>query len=252
MTEFFETNAGRRIAYEYVDGDGPGVVFLSGFMSDMSGSKAIDLAAWARETGRAFLRFDYSGHGQSSGAFTDGCISEWADDAKEIILAKTKGPQILIGSSMGGWISLLVAKALPEKVAGFVGIAAAPDFTENMFDHALTDAQRAEVMEQGQTLLESEYDDPYPITKRLIEDGRTQFVMDQTLEMNMPVRLLIARGDAIVRTETQLAILDKLNSDDARFTVVKGGDHSFSGPRELRLIRKTIHSVTMAIQHGED
>ena len=148
---------------------------------------------------------------------------------------------------MGGWISLLVMKTIPQKVAGFVGIAAAPDFTDDMFNHALTEEQRAEVMGQGQTLLASEYDEPYPITKKLIEDGREHFVMGEVIPCSVPVRLLIARGDAVVRTETQLALLDVLETDDGRLTVVKGGDHSFSGPAELRLLRKTVHSVTQAI-----
>ncbi|MEO1562835.1 MAG: alpha/beta fold hydrolase [Pseudomonadota bacterium] len=245
--DFFETKAGRRLAYEYVPGNGPGVVFLGGFMSDMTGSKASDLSNWARESGRAYLRFDYSGHGQSSGAFTDGSIGDWTEDAVNIISDLTRGPQILVGSSMGGWISLLVMKTIPQRVAGFVGIAAAPDFTDDMFNHALTEEQRAEVMGQGQTLLASEYDEPYPITKKLIEDGREHFVMGEVIPCSVPVRLLIARGDAVVRTETQLALLDVLETDDARLTVVKGGDHSFSGPAELRLLRKTVHSVTQAI-----
>ncbi|MEM9210428.1 MAG: alpha/beta hydrolase [Pseudomonadota bacterium] len=251
MTDFFETPSGRRIAYEKVMGSGPGVVFLGGFMSDMTGSKATYLESWARETGRAFLRFDYSGHGQSDGNFTDGCIGDWADDAVSVISALTDGPQILVGSSMGGWISLLVMKAMPEKVTGFVGIAAAPDFTEDMYNNALSDEQRRDVMEHGQTLLESEYDDPYPITKKLIEDGRNHFVMGSPISNDIPVRLLIARGDAIVRTETQLAILDAFAHDEVRLTVVKGGDHSFSGQRELQIIRKAIHSVLMTAKHAE-
>ena len=250
MTDFLETKSGRRIAYSRVHGKGIGVVFLGGFMSDMTGSKATYLEAWAKDTGRPFVRFDYSGHGQSSGAFTDGSIGDWAEDAMAIVSELTEGPQILVGSSMGGWISLLVARHMPQRVAGFVGVAAAPDFTDDMFYHALSDAQRTEVMEQGQTMLDSEYDDPYPITKRLIEEARPQFVMNKPLALNCPVRLLIARGDAIVSVQTQLSLLDHLSSDDVRATIVKGGDHSFSAPENLTLIRKTIHSVTMAIEHG--
>ncbi|MEO0344100.1 MAG: alpha/beta hydrolase [Pseudomonadota bacterium] len=249
MAEFLESPSGRRIAYSYTKGDGPGVVFLGGFMSDMAGSKATFLEKWAKETRRAFVRFDYSGHGQSDGAFTQGAIGDWTDDALAVVDQLTQGPQILVGSSMGGWISLLVAKARPERIAGFVGIAAAPDFTEDMFNHALSEAQRTEVMEQGQTLLASEYDDPYPITKRLIEEGRNNFVMSAPLSVSGPVRLLVARDDAIVTAETQLALLDHILSEDVRATIVKGGDHSFSSPENLTLIQKTIHSVTEAIAH---
>ena len=132
MTEFLTTPQGRRIAYHRTAGQGPGVVFLGGFKSDMTGTKALHLQAWAEATGRAFLRFDYSGHGQSSGDFLDGCIGDWAGDAQAAIAALTTGPQVLVGSSMGGWMALLAAKAMPERVAGLVGIAAAPDFTEDL------------------------------------------------------------------------------------------------------------------------
>ena len=158
MPEFLQTKEGRSIAYHRHDGFGPGLVFLGGFKSDMTGTKAIHLEAWCRNQGRAFLRFDYSGHGESSGAFTDGCLSDWADDAFAAISELTDGPQILVGSSMGGWVSLLMAKRMPEKIAGMVTIAAAPDFTEDSMWGSFTDAQKAELA-AGQVALPSDYGD---------------------------------------------------------------------------------------------
>ncbi|MBN2759277.1 MAG: alpha/beta hydrolase, partial [Rhodobacteraceae bacterium] len=149
MVEYLSTDTGRRLAYHKSDGRGPGIVFLGGFMSDMSGTKAVWLEDWARAQGRAFLRFDYSGHGESSGAFTDGCIGDWAADAMAALTALTEGPQVLVGSSMGGWIALLLARAIPERVHALVGIAAAPDFTEDSMWPGLSDAQRAEIMDKG-------------------------------------------------------------------------------------------------------
>ena len=149
MTEFLTTPQGRRIAYHRTEGQGPGVVFLGGFKSDMTGSKAQHLQAWAEATGRAFLRFDYSGHGQSEGDFLEGCIGDWAADAQAAIASLTTGPQVLVGSSMGGWMALLAAKAMPGRVAGLVGIAAAPDFTEDLMWAGFSDAERDAILEEG-------------------------------------------------------------------------------------------------------
>ena len=142
MVAYLDTKDGRRIAYEMSSGAGPAIVFLGGFKSDMTGTKAQHLEAWAKRQGRAFIRFDYSGHGQSSGDFTEGCISEWADDAAAI-LDMLRGKLILVGSSMGGWISVLMARQMPERIAGLVTIAAAPDFTEDSMWDGFTDAQKA-------------------------------------------------------------------------------------------------------------
>ena len=248
MTQFLQTASGRKIAYNQTDGNGPGIVFLGGFMSDMGGTKATYLENWAKRKGRAYVRFDYSGHGESEGAFTDGCIGDWAEDAMAVLSELTNGPQILVGSSMGGYIATLVAKSMPDRVAGLVGIAAAPDFTEKSFWAGFSEDQRAEVMEQGVTHVPSDYGDPYPITKRMIEDGRKHQVLDAPLTLDMPVRLLIARGDAVVSVETQMALLDHVQSPDVRCTIVKGGDHSFSQPDDLKLIATTIHSVTMSLE----
>lgn len=244
--DIFEAASGRKIAYRKTDGKGPGVVFLGGFKSDMEGSKATYLERWAREKGRDFLRFDYSGHGASSEKFEEGCIGEWADDAQEIILEHTGGPQILVGSSMGGWVALLMAKRIPEKIAGLVGIAAAPDFTEDSMWDGFSDSQKATIMETGQLALESDYsDEPYIITRKLIEDGRNQLVLRSPLKLPFPARFLHGTDDTDVRISVALRLLDHVHGDDVRLTLVKGANHSFSEPENLTMIRRAIHSVTM-------
>lgn len=245
--DHLKTPQGRSIAYHRTTGDGPGVVFLGGFRSDMEGTKALWLQDWAERQGRAYLRFDYSGHGQSSGAFEDGAIGDWFEDALAAITALTEGPQILVGSSMGGWIAALVAREMPERVAGFVGIAAAPDFTEDGMWARFDAAQRAQLMEAGQVELPSDYDDgPYVITRRLIEEGRERLVLRAPLPMPFPVRLLQGTEDEAVSRETALRLLDHIDGPDVRLTLVKGADHRFSTPDCLRLIAHAIHSVTMA------
>lgn len=244
----FETTTSRKIAYCKSSGTGPGVVFLGGFMSDMAGTKATYLESWAKEQNRAFLRFDYSGHGQSSGAFQDGCIGEWADDAQQAIMALTDGPQILVGSSMGGWIALLMAKRIPQKIAGLVGIAAAPDFTEDSMWDGFSGAQKAAIMSDGHLALASDYsDEPYIITKKLIEDGRNQLVLREPLSLPFPTRFLHGTADADVDISVALRLMDHVQGDDVRLTLVKGADHSFSTPENLQMIRRAIHSVTMKV-----
>ncbi|MDO5657147.1 MAG: alpha/beta fold hydrolase [Paracoccus sp. (in: a-proteobacteria)] len=244
MTEFLDTPSGRRIAYAQQPGGGPGVVFLGGFKSDMRGSKAEYLADWAARTGRAFLRFDYSGHGESAGAFEDGAIGDWAADAMAAISALTQGPQILVGSSMGGWISLLVARAMPERVAALVGIAAAPDFTKNGFWAGFDAAQRAALLRDGRVELPSEYDDsPYVITKRLIEDGASHLVLESPLALPFPVRLLYGTADADVPLDWQLRLIEHATCGDMRLHLVKGADHRFSTPDCLALIEQTVEDA---------
>lgn len=239
-TTFLETPQGRRIAYHKTDGTGPGVVFLGGFKSDMEGTKAIHLEAWAKTQGMAFLRFDYSGHGQSSGAFEDGAIGDWAEDAYEAIEALTSGPQILVGSSMGGWISSILIAKMPEKIAGFVGIAAAPDFTEDSMWAGFSEDQRAELARSGKVSLPSDYGEPYVITKRLIEDGRQNLVLRKPLITHFPVRLLQGTNDADVDLSVALRLLEHVQGDDVRLTLVKGADHRFSTPECLSLIETAI------------
>jgi pimeloyl-ACP methyl ester carboxylesterase len=250
MTDFLDTPSGRKIAYHRLPGVGPGIVFLGGFMSDMEGTKAIALEAWARIQGRPFLRFDYSGHGQSSENFEDGCIGDWAEDAQAVIEALTDGPQILVGSSMGGWISLLMCKRIPDRVAGLVTIAAAPDFTEDGFWVGFDATQRATLNRDGVVMMPSGYDSDYPITKRLIEDGRSQLVLRDALPLPFPVRFLQGTADTSVSTETAIRLLGHVTGDDIRLTLVKGADHSFSTPDCLATIEAAITEVTGRIPAG--
>jgi len=235
---------GRRLACHRTPGEGPGVVFLGGFRSDMGGTKAVFLQDWAQAQGRAFLRFDYSGHGESGGDFLDGCIGDWAEDAMAAISALTEGPQVLVGSSMGGWISLLVARAMPERVAALVGIAAAPDFTEDGMWGSFDDTQRAALMRDGQIALPSDYsEDPYIITRRLIEDGRNQLVLRAPLDLPFPVRLLQGSDDTDVPVSVAMRLFEHATSPDLRLTLVKGADHRFSSPECLALLAQTIDTL---------
>lgn len=239
-----ETPQGRRIAYHRTDGRGPGVVFLGGFKSDMEGTKALFLQDWAARTGRPFLRFDYSGHGQSSGEFLDGAIGDWFEDALAAISALTTGPQVLVGSSMGGWISLLVARAMPERVAGLVGIAAAPDFTEDSMWAGFTPEQRAALACDGRVVLPSDYDPAgYVITRRLIDEGRGRLVLRAPLNLPFPVRLLQGTADTDVPPEVALRLLAHAKGPDIRLVLVKGADHRFSSPDCLSLIETTVEEV---------
>ncbi|SMX43526.1 alpha/beta fold hydrolase [Actibacterium lipolyticum] len=248
MPSYLETAQGRRIAYHQTAGKGPGVVFLGGFKSDMEGTKAIHLEAWAKAQGRAFLRFDYSGHGQSSEEFTDGCIGEWAADAMAAITQLTDGPQVLVGSSMGGWISLLVARTIPEKIAGLVGIAAAPDFTEDSMWAGFSDAQKAELAANGRVELPSDYaDSPYIITEKLITDGRNQLVLRDPLALPFPVRFLQGTADEDVDMSVALRLLDHVAGEDVRLALVKGADHRFSSPDCLALIEESVNAVLKRI-----
>ncbi|QIE41990.1 alpha/beta hydrolase [Rhodobacteraceae bacterium SC52] len=240
---FLQTQSGRRIAYVRREGAGPGVVFLGGFASDMTGTKALHLEAWATAHGRAFLRFDYSGHGASSGAFADGCIGDWASDARAAIMSLTEGPQILVGSSMGGWISLLIARLIPEKIAGLVTIAAAPDFTESMWSE-FSDAQQAKVREAGQVSLPSDYGAPLPITMKMIDEGRQNLVLNSPLRLPFPVRFLQGTADVEVSVDLARQLLDHAEGGNMRLTLVKGADHRFSTPECLALVEAAITEVT--------
>ena len=243
MTAFLDTPQGRSIAYNRTAGSGPGVVFLGGFRSDMEGTKALHLEAWARARGRSFLRFDYSGHGASSGVFEDGCIGDWAEDAAAAITALTEGAQVLVGSSMGGWIGCLFARAHPARVAAFVGIAAAPDFTEDSFWAGFSEAERARLMAEGRVEQPSDYGEAYIVTRRLIEDGRRNLVLRTPLPMAFPVRLLQGTEDEAVGRSTALGLFDHIDGPDVRLTLVKDADHRFSSPECLALLDATLDAT---------
>lgn len=246
MIDNFITPQGRRIAYHLTGGTGPAVVFLGGFKSDMGGTKAVFLENWARQQGRAFLRFDYSGHGDSGGEFTDGAIGDWFEDA-QAALGLIAGPVVLVGSSMGGWISLLLARAMPDRVAGLVTIAAAPDFTEDSMWAGATAAQRQALMTDGQIALPSDYGDPYIITRRLIEDGRGHLVLRDPLHLPFPVRFLQGTADRDVDMAVALRLLDHAQGPDMRLTLVDGADHRFSDDTCLDLIVASIAELDRRI-----
>ncbi len=210
----------------------------------MAGTKALFLQDWARARGRACLRFDYRGHGESSGAFEDGSIGDWADDAAEVLARLAEGRQVLVGSSMGGWIALLLARRFPERVAGLVGIAAAPDFTEDSMWSGFSQVQRQALLAEGRVALPSAYsDEPYVVTRRLIEDGRANLVLRQPLRIGCPVRLLQGTADEDVERSVALRLLDHIDGPDVRLTLVRGADHRFSGPRELALIGRALDTL---------
>jgi len=217
-------------------------MFLGGFKSDMGGTKAVALADWARRTGRGCVRFDYSGHGESSGAFTDGCIGDWTADARAV-LEMLEGPQVLVGSSMGGWIALLLARAMPERIAGLVTIAAAPDFTEDSMWAGMDADQRAALEANGQVALPSDYGSPYIITRRLIKEGRAQLVLRSPLHLPFPVRFLQGTCDADVDKSVALRLLDHAQGPDMRLTLEDGADHRFSDPGCLALIEAAVTEV---------
>jgi len=243
LPDHLTTPQGRRIAYRHSPGRGPGVVFLGGFRSDMTGTKAQFLQDWAEGQGRAFLRFDYSGHGVSGGDFRDGAIGDWLQDAAAV-LALTEGPQVLVGSSMGGWIALLLARSMPERVAGLVGIAAAPDFTEDSMWAAFSPQDHAALAERGFVETPSDYSaDPYVITRRLIEDGRDHLVLRSPLDLPMPARFLQGEADRDVPVAVALRLFGHVTGPDVRLTLVKAADHRFSTPDCLELIAATLAEV---------
>jgi len=226
---YFNRPEGGRLAFRRTPGRNPGIVFLGGFHSDMTGTKAVALESFARERGHAFLRFDYRGHGQSSEAFADCVTGDWIDDARRIFAAETAGPQIVVGSSMGGWIAIHLALAEPERVAGVVGIASAPDYTQDLLDHRLPPEIKAEIYEKGQWVRPSDYDwEGYPITRELLEDGKKHLVLTGPIPVRCPVRLLHGTADADVAWERSRMLLDRLESRDATLTLIKDGDHRLS------------------------
>jgi pimeloyl-ACP methyl ester carboxylesterase len=239
---------GRRLAFHRTEGKGQGVVFIGGFRSDMTGTKAVHLESWARAQGRPFIRFDYTGHGASSGDFlADGSIGQWAQDASNILEFLTDSPQILVGSSMGGWISLLLAKAIPHRITALVTIAAAPDFTEDSMWAGFGETQKNDLISRGYVELPSDYsDEPYVITRKLIEDGRHNLVLRDPLPLPFPVRMLHGTADTDVEIFVALQLLAHADCPDMRLTLAKGADHRFSTPECLALIDQAIAEVTPA------
>lgn len=240
---FLDTVHGRRLAFCRTEGRDPCIVFLGGLKSDMSGTKAVHLESWAQALGQGYLRFDYSGHGDSSGTFEEGCIGDWHADTLAAVSALTRGPLIVVGSSMGGWQALLLARAVPERIAGMVTIAAAPDFTEDGYWATFSDAERAALERDGRVERPSDYMEPYVITRRLIEDGRRHLVLRDPLHLPFPVRCLQGTADSAVPTATALRLLEHATCDDMRLLLVKAADHRFSDGPCLGLIERAILDV---------
>lgn len=231
---------GIELAWARLAGRGPTVVFLPGFASDMSGAKATALAAACAKAGWAFLRFDYSGHGASAGAFTDGTIGTWLADALAVIDRLSEGPLVLVGSSMGGWIALLAARARPARMAALVGIAAAPDFTETLMWDAMAPPERAALLRDSHLDVPSQYGPPTRITRALIEEGRGHLLLGRPIPLACPVRLLHGQRDPDVPWETALRIAERLAGDDVQVTLIKDGDHRLSRPADLALLCRTV------------
>ena len=236
---------GNVVAYARSEGREPSVVFLGGFRSDMTGTKAMALEAWARARGQGYLRFDYLGHGQSSGRFEDGTIGRWLDDSLTAIDRLTSGRLVLVGSSMGGWLALLVARARPERIAGLVLIAAAPDFTERMLLEGLSPEDRTALERDGRLERPSQYSpEPSAFTWKLIEEGRRHLLLDKPLALPCPVRLLHGQSDPDVPWEYSLQIARHLDAPDVVTILVKGGDHRLSTAADIARLIAIVEELT--------
>ena len=234
-----ETLAVRRRA-----GDGPGVMFFGGFLSDMTGTKATHLDAWAAEAGRAYTRFDYFAHGASTGAWEDATISRWREDALTVLDDATQGPQILVGSSLGGWMALLAAMARPERVKALILIAPAADFTEALMWEQFPLHVREAIEREGQWMAPSAYGKPYLITKRLIEDGRTWSILNAPIPVTAPVRILQGCADPDVPWTHAVRTMEALESKDVTLHLSKSGDHGLSSAADLARLVETVEAVS--------
>ena len=223
---------------------GPGILWLSGFKSDMTGTKATALDDWAARTGRGYTRFDYFGHGASSGAFRDGTITRWRDDALAVIDRLTDGPQILVGSSMGAWIALLATLARPDRIAGMVLIAPAPDFTEELIWADLSADAKHDIESNGEWMRPSAYGlGPYPITRALIEDGRKHLLLGGQIPIRVPVHILHGMADADVPWTQAMRLVERLESEQVTLELVKGGDHRLSAPDDIARLIEAIERL---------
>lgn len=231
------------LAYIHTPGSAPPVMFLGGFMSDMHGTKATFMEGQCRMRGQEFLRFDYSGHGLSEGKFADGTIGLWKEDTLAVFDHMIKSPAVLVGSSMGGWIALHLALARPERVQAIIGIAAAPDFTQGMYEEYLTETQKHEIAEKGFTEMPSDYGAPYIITRALIEDGKRQLLLDRDHDLALPIRLLQGKQDPQVPWQTVLRIKERFKMADVEITFIEDGDHSLSRPEDLALLDRNVISA---------
>ena len=249
--EVGEGDGRRRIAVRTRAGGSPGLFWLGGFNSDMRGTKALALDAWAAERGRACVRFDYSGHGESGGAFIDGTIGRWLAEGVAVFEQFCRGPQVVIGSSMGGWMALLLARAIAQReakqatLAGLVLIAPAPDFTEQLMWNSFPDEIREEIRNKGVWMRPSEYGDgtPYPITRALIEEGRNHLLLGSAIEVGCPVRILQGARDPDVPWQHAFALAHRLPAEDVVLTMIQDGDHRLSRPQDIARILAAVAEI---------
>ncbi|MDX3910773.1 MAG: alpha/beta hydrolase [Sphingobium sp.] len=238
--DFIARPDGLRLAYRHRPGAGTTIVFLPGYMSDMEGGKAMALDAWAADRGRAMLRLDYSGNGASEGRFVDGTLDVWRDDVLFLIGELVEGPVVLVGSSMGGWLALLVALAIADRVAGIVGIAAAPDFTNWGF----TDAQKAQLRIDGQIVEPTPYgDEPYVTTCAFWESGEANLLLGSAIAIDCPVRLLQGQEDPDVPWQIAVDLAAALRSSDVQTLLIKDGDHRLSRDQDIALLIRTVATL---------
>ena len=248
-TTYFTSPEGRRLAFRHNPASAGKLTFvwMCGFKSDISGTKVLRLEDWANRTGHGFLAFDYSGHGESDGAFEDGTVSQWRADALAAIDSQTDGPLVIVGSSMGGWMALLAALARPDRVKGLVLIAPAPDFTEKLMWPEFPAKAQAEIMEQGFTLRPSDYDEPYTITRALIEDGRQWQILDGPIAFDGPVRILQGMQDADVPWTHAARLVDAMTTDDLTITLIKDGDHRLSREQDIARLLATCDEMAATL-----
>lgn len=248
--QYLRRDDGPDLAYVYSpardDGpDLPTIMFCGGFKSDMQGTKATYFEQQLSDSGQAYVRFDYSGHGQSEGNFKDGTIGAWLDDALAIFDHVVKGPVIVVGSSMGGWIGLLMAQARQDDVKGFIGIAAAPDFTVRLYDEELSDGQREAIQSQGYLEVPNDYsDEPYIFTKRLFDDGKKHLLLTQEHQHTYPIMLFHGLRDETVPKESPLAIRDRYQGGPLDVVFVEDGDHSLSRSEDLEMMIAEIKAMS--------
>lgn len=246
MARHSKLPCGNHLAYHSIKGTrSPGVVFLNGFRSEMNGRKAMVLEQHCRRTNRSFVRFDYLGHGESSGHFMDLTLSDWIRDALNILDIVTKGPQILVGSSMGAWIAVHVALQRPNRVVGIVGVAAAPDFTEDAWKE-LSIAEKQELEANGVIYRPSKYSaDPYPITKKLLDDAKQWLLLDneKSIPITCPVHLIHGQKDTDISWRQSMALSERLDSLDVTVTLIKNGNHRLSEPNDLERIASAVEAI---------
>jgi len=247
--EVGEGHGGRRIAVRARAGASPGLIWLGGFNSDMAGTKALALEAWAAEHGRACVRFDYSGHGESGGAFIDGTIGRWLEESTAVFEQFCRGPQVVIGSSMGGWMALLLAREIAKRqastvsLAGLVLIAPAPDFTEQLMWNGFPPEVQEEIQTKGVWMRPSQYGDAYPITRALIEEGRNHLLLGSAIDVGCPVRILQGAQDPDVPWQHAFALAHRLPSEDVVLTMIQDGDHRLSRPQDIARIIAAVAEI---------